>query len=330
MQSYIVTTARYDFSVYEKRIFYRIVEMMQTVLTGQKLNQKCRIDKQLFDLYEVEMPVSAVLINDEDTNHARIKEALLSMCKKTFQFEDDKVWRAISLIMMPTIRKYDCTITFRLHNYIYDALLNFSKGYKKYDLKMAMSFKSPYTMRMYELFSKQKTPLIYSVEQLKSMFGVEKKYQLVADFIRRVIEPAKRELDTKSPYSYEFELLKTGRKVTSIKFHPIYIAQNVDEETERTQLIKQLSPSSLLDQKLIAYLKDNFAFSQKEIKNNLPLFDKAQKVIPDLIFFLSTIKRPANDATNTQGYVVNALRKHMKIETPKEKRTKGQGLLKGF
>lgn len=30
LQSYIVTTARYDFSVYEKRILYRIVEVLQS------------------------------------------------------------------------------------------------------------------------------------------------------------------------------------------------------------------------------------------------------------------------------------------------------------
>ena len=34
IQSYIMTTAKYDFSVYEKRILYRIVEMAQGELQG--------------------------------------------------------------------------------------------------------------------------------------------------------------------------------------------------------------------------------------------------------------------------------------------------------
>ncbi|MCS2911952.1 hypothetical protein NXX21_25100 [Bacteroides thetaiotaomicron] len=37
IQSYIMTTAKYDFSVYEKRILYRIVEMAQGELQGVKV-----------------------------------------------------------------------------------------------------------------------------------------------------------------------------------------------------------------------------------------------------------------------------------------------------
>lgn len=29
LQSYVITTARYDFSIYEKRILYRIIEVLQ-------------------------------------------------------------------------------------------------------------------------------------------------------------------------------------------------------------------------------------------------------------------------------------------------------------
>jgi len=38
IQSYILTTAKYDFSVYEKRILYRLVELNQHLLEGRKLN----------------------------------------------------------------------------------------------------------------------------------------------------------------------------------------------------------------------------------------------------------------------------------------------------
>ena len=35
IQSYIITTAKYDFNVYEKRIVYRIVELLQEMLEGK-------------------------------------------------------------------------------------------------------------------------------------------------------------------------------------------------------------------------------------------------------------------------------------------------------
>ena len=44
IQSYILTTAKYDFSVYEKRILYRIIELNQYLIEGKKLNEKYILD----------------------------------------------------------------------------------------------------------------------------------------------------------------------------------------------------------------------------------------------------------------------------------------------
>lgn len=39
-QSYLVTSAKYNFSVYEKRILYRIVELVQIELKAQSIEKK--------------------------------------------------------------------------------------------------------------------------------------------------------------------------------------------------------------------------------------------------------------------------------------------------
>lgn len=48
IQSYILTTAKYDYTAYEKRILYRIIEMRQELTSGQKLNQKYSIQTNIF------------------------------------------------------------------------------------------------------------------------------------------------------------------------------------------------------------------------------------------------------------------------------------------
>ena len=315
LQSYIVTTARYDFNVYEKRVLYRIVEMIQHLLQGKKLNQKHRIDKTLFELYDVEMPIAALLSGDKDTHYERTKEALKNLSRKFFQYEDEKEWYEIPLILLPKIRKYESIVKFRLHEDIYNALLNFSKGFKKYELKTAFEFESVYAMRFYELFANQRTPLIYTVDDLKIMFGIEKKYKLTADFIRWVIDAAKRELDKKSPYSFEYTPLKSGRKITRIKFWPVVIKENVDDEHERKELKKRVSPAWTIEREIILYLKDHYLFSMPEIKNNIDLFEKAQKEIDDLLYFLSEIKVKTNRVNNPKGYLINALRKKLNIKS---------------
>ena len=323
LQSYILTTARYDFNVYEKRILYRIVEGMQHMLKGEKLNTdlRCRINKQLFDLYDVEMPLSAFLNDEEDKHHDRAKDALRRMQQKIFEYEDAKEWRSMSLIITPKIGKYESIVKFRLHEDIYDALLNFSKGFKKYELKTAFEFKSVYAMRFYELFSGQRTPLIFSIRDLKLMFGVEKKYKLTADFIRYCVNTAQKELNEKSPYSFTYEPLKKGREIVSIRFYPVMIPANIDEEFEAKQLKQQLSPMWTIERQNLQYLKEHYMFSTPEIKNNIDLFERAQKEIPDLLYFMSEVKAKANKAGNPKGYLINAMKRKMKIST-KPKTTK--------
>lgn len=48
IQSYLMTVSKYDFSVYEKRILYRLVEAMQCEIEGKKLYPGLRIEKTLY------------------------------------------------------------------------------------------------------------------------------------------------------------------------------------------------------------------------------------------------------------------------------------------
>ena len=48
LQSYILTTAKYDYSVYEKRILYRIIEILQFLIEGKKLNEITDIPQTSF------------------------------------------------------------------------------------------------------------------------------------------------------------------------------------------------------------------------------------------------------------------------------------------
>ena len=45
LQSYILTTAKYDYSVYEKRILYKIVEQLQYLIEGKMLDKDILFSK---------------------------------------------------------------------------------------------------------------------------------------------------------------------------------------------------------------------------------------------------------------------------------------------
>ena len=131
IQSYLMTVSKYDFSVYEKRILYRLVEAMQCEIEGEKLYPGLRIEKNLYDDRVVLMPISAFLANDDDENYTRVKKALLALRNKSFEFDDGQVWKVIGIIEKPQFDYKRGWVRFEIQPEVYNAVLNFSKGLQK-------------------------------------------------------------------------------------------------------------------------------------------------------------------------------------------------------
>ena len=315
IQSYILTTAKYDYSVYEKRILYRIVEQLQLLIEGKTLNKNYsmqEIPHEDIKLFKFTFPFSAFKKNEEDKNHAQIKKALLSLEKKGFEYEDSEVWETINILYLPKVFKNKEYIGFTLREEIIQAFLDFSKGFKKYELKTAMEFESVYSMRFYELLSNQKTPINYSIDTLKEMFQIENKYKLTADFLRYVIEPAKKELDKCSPYTFHYETIKTGRKITGIRFIPIHQPQFEDESLKKQKALKQMSNRWYIPKNIEDYLKYNYEFTDKELNNNLSLFESLYNHLSEeeLLDFLVELKAQSviYEIKNLKAYLIGSLK----------------------
>lgn len=307
IQSYIITTAKYDYSVYEKRIIYRLVEMVQHTLEGKKLDKGFSIQKTLYNDRIITMPINAFLAGENDENYTRVKEALRKLRNKTFEYENGGKWKLVGVIEKPNF-DISGVAQFELQPEVYDAILNFSKGYRKYELKVAMQFESVYAMRFYELMSGQKTPICYSIDQIKEMFQISDKYERVNDFKKKVLDTAKRELDRCSPYSFNYEMNKTGRKFTSITFYPKFQPKFRDQELEKGDLQKQISLSWDLPRELVSYLKNNFGFTTDGIKNNIDIFKEANESF-DIVAILGGLKAKIIASNNPQGYIIGVIKK---------------------
>lgn len=323
VQSYILTTAKYDFSVYEKRILYRIIDVLQAYLKGIKLNFNYSVQEALYKDADTEFSIElkAFLKSDADNNYDEVKKALKSLRNKTFEFETPYEWGVYGIIESPKIRKceskkYESFVTFKVTPLLLYAFMNFAKGFRKFELKIAMSLESTYSMRLYELMSKQKKPITYSIEELKSMFKVEKKYKDNNRFISQTIKVAKEELDNKSPYTFNIKENRGGRggKINSITFIPIYQPQFDDTKLEKQLLQQQVSSRWVLSKQEIEYLYNNFGFTEEEIRKNIDTF-KEINAVTDLLNELARIKAKINelnvkgkDISNIKGYVITSLR----------------------
>ena len=310
VQSYVLTTAKYDFSIDEKRILYRIVETLQAKILGLKLKYDYSIQKDLMGDTEFIMPIRVFLKDHNSKNYETVKKALISLRRRDIEYEDEEEWAVYGIIEKPTIKKYDSLVKITVSPLLLSAFLNFAKGYRKYELETAMKFKSVYSMRFYELFSGQKKPISFTIEKLKQMFKLENKYKATRDFIKWVIKVAHEELKEESPYWFEYKINKLGKKYHSITFIPVYNPNKRDEILEQKALQKNLSLRWELPSVAIKYLKENFAFTDTEIRNNIEIF-KGYHITSDLMNKLAYLRKYCESKKNPKGYVIGALKKEL-------------------
>lgn len=320
IQSYLLTEAKYKFSVDEKRIMYRLIEIAQAEINGLMIKDNMfRCNKGLWDV-EIEMPYSAILGlggENNEKNHEHVKKAARALAQKLVEIEDteNKQYWCSSIIHSVHCNGKKGSISFKVDDFLWTAILDFSKGFRKYELMTAMKFKSPYTMRFYELMAGQSLPFppppkpYIAVEDLKALFGVKNKYKQTADFRKKVIEPAKRELDESSPYSFNFIEKKEGNKVVGFKFYPIHNLNVEDPELYEQKMQAIVTAEAQLSEEAYDYLRYSLGFSVKEINQNKKTFIEGERLIPDFVDFLGGLHRGARNAAKPQGYVVNAVKK---------------------
>ena len=313
IQSYILTVAKYESNIYVKRILTHIVNANQNYIEGQRLGGTIiNIEEDLFKDREYTLDAKELLLGQNDKNYKRIYDAFDYLQSKFFAYEDSEIRFRVPFITSVYAKKRNGTIRFRISELIYRAFTDYTKGFRKYELQVSLSLTSVYSIRLYEFLSGQVTPLTRTIEDLKEMFQIQGKYKQINDFLKRVIDPAKQELDEKSPYTFEYKINKTGRKITSLTLYPVYQSKYRDSDLEKKDLQKQISPSWDLSKNTVDYLKHGFEFTTMEIKQNIDLLKTAQNKLDNFIYFMSQVKPRANRAKNPKGYLINSIKKELK------------------
>lgn len=306
VQSYIATTAMYDFNVYEKRVMYNLVRLAQSQIEGVVLTDNLhKICHDMKGYVHVTLPLSDFLADEEDKNHRRVKDALKSLHRKTFEYLDDDVWECISIIALPKIALHSRQVSFIVDSRVWDVLLDFSRGFSRYDIEVAFRLESCYSMRFYELMACQKEPITYSIDALRRIFKLEDKYAFTKDFIKRVVESSKIELDQKSPVSFTYAPVKDGKRITQLIFFPVrFNAQDSSDDNHR-MILRKYGSSAVLTADERRFLEE-IGFNESGINNNLSLFMDCQRNL-DFIYELALIKGKCRTKKNPCGWCIRTL-----------------------
>ena len=177
-------------------------------------------------------------------------------------------------------------------------------------------------MRFYELLSGQKKALNYSIEEIRKMFSIEKKFKAVADLERYVLEVAQKELNESSPYSFTWERQevasrgRNGKKVIGYTFYPKCIQKNKDPQLEQKELQAKVGNIAgvygMLDRAVSDYLLYNLNMTKEEINANKDLFLTAQQTLPNLVEHLADLRERAARSGKGTGWIINGLKGKLK------------------
>lgn len=187
-----------------------------------------------------------------------------------------KNWGGFSLISAFK-RENDC-VYIEVPNLILNELLRQEDlYYTTIKLLEEKSFKCAYSIVFYEIFKKYEKIEIpyYSIDTLRSLTETTTKYKVYADFKKRVIVPALKEINSfDTNYIYDYEEEYFGRRVDKIRF--------IKKNKEKNQNIQsKIDISSLSDELLKAIEKArknrfiNDKFSQRAVEKAITQYNEA-------------------------------------------------------
>lgn len=346
VESWIFATSGRDFSIYSERLILRLVQLAQQQLLGVSFKDGTAVGQvTIGPLGEAKLQIPIKSLMGEDTaqsNYSKARKAVMELMSAPYFVERPKMNRGNPVLDedgkpefefrgRQILNSVDINVTpgaavIEVNRDTWDAILSFSKGFRKYELDTALKLKLTSSLRIYKLLSNQEAPITFSIDQLRALWKMDERdprtgeylrYKNTSDFIRRNIAPAKEELDRKSPWTFEWvenrarfnEANAAGKKgaksITSITFFPKHRIS-----MESVPKVLRIASSALdeLGRENYDLLVNKFEFSPKGLKNNIELFYLVRKSGMDLGWFLNLIAPNALRAENPQGYVISSIR----------------------
>lgn len=305
VQSYGSTMMLYNYSTYQQRVMTKIAEFCQVALQGANFAEHMTTPF-CTDGVNVNMAIAVSDIVGKRTHNTEpLKACLLGMQKDwVVQYYDkvSKVWHAAPVIYNLSIEDRSGVVRFSCARWLIDYICDFRQGgYRQYNLAAALSFRSAYHARLYQLTASLQRDITYPIATLKAILGLKDKFKRNTDFLRRCIKPAQEILQDRGLNGFSYELKRSeGNKLKGcdlITLHPVK-----RERRDATPL------SPVLDNdKVKVLLMSNCKMSNKEILAHEAEIN-AFCALPDCVDKLCEIINRAAKKRKNKGYVFAAIR----------------------
>ena len=316
-ESYIMAISKAHLTTYEARLLLMAINSGQVLLKNRTLSHEHGVLQHSFNMVELVVPIRDIT-TDKGQHYEHVIRAAQELTRKNFTWRDDLGANKGHWVTFPWILRAEHiaksgSVKLILDKRFYDALYNFTFGYCKFDLERALKFKTAAAARLYPLINTQRHAITYPIDAMKEWLGVADKYQRGNDFVKRIIEPAKKEMDASEGNTFTYTLRRgLNNKITHITITTLWRAT----EAEKNASVGAMK--EWLGRDLMLLLLHHGGFTSMQVQRNKKVLERFADV-PDAVDRLCDIvtrarkRRPAN----LQGYIINAIKDELK--TPKIK-----------
>lgn len=338
--------ANYDLSNYQHRTLMQLFIRAKEVQEGKAVVKT--YPTGTFG-YSVELNIKASdILLEGDKNHEKLYKEIELMQKNIIKYYRDMPDGEKAYVQTTAIYKVNHTrrgLDLLFPNEMWELATEYTKGYRLVDLNTLFQLKGSYAIRFYQMFANQQgKKRIISLDELKEMFCLQDKFgpTNTRNFITKVIDSAKKELDEKSAISFTYKPLtmksegEKGRpKINAIEFHVTYnpifdiraelmrggYCKNWQELMKEHKMAYQLyetlknsnreclnDPDKQIKGKNLNTIEDIYRLYQECYKKTQDAKYQATKVPGVVMEFV----RQGQDKKNLVGWVVKCLQNYVK------------------
>lgn len=165
--------------------------------------------------------------------YTELRRTTKELMQKVFEVRINKKVIQVAWLSYVAYNESEGTIDIRFDPFLRPYLLELKKEFTSYKLENIVKLKSSYAIRIYELLKQYEKiqERTFSIDELRKMLGAEDIYPAYGNFKQRVLVPAQKELEKKTDIAFKVEEIKSGRRVSKLRFFITPVRKNVEQLT---------------------------------------------------------------------------------------------------
>ena len=303
VESNILVSLNSALSVYETKVLLKLVQFGQEKFKGKPLQAFLKRNEWQDKPLTCEFKLCEIL-PENSHHHEDVVKAVRSLQSRVLTYALQNIGQEYS--SSPILESYYKTnsgiMRLKISVPFMAALYDLTYGFKIYTLDNALKLKSTNAIKFYKLLCHQppSKPLKMRIDRLRSYFGVANKYAQTADFIKKIVEPSRLQLNKCGCNSFTYSRIREGRQVVGIIFFPVC--------HEKTEPLQELSVEDLDRKKAIKmYMREYMDFTIQEINSNDRTINAFSR-IPIALEELQHIDHLRKKSMKGKGYIIKSMR----------------------